>query len=192
MKTKLIDRDAMRDARMKPDDYRGATSERMGMAQGHFSVGDDKMGTKVIHLLDSPLNRTYTRLVRAAKTSDAIERLGAEYAALRKYARLFDESGMVGSVGSVDFNRTYSPSPFGRTFLPASERQCDDRLEYHRATNHLSHQARIVVDNVCCHENSLELSGYCIGKGSKTRAITAAEMILRDSGYRLAEMWKMI
>jgi hypothetical protein len=146
----------------------------------------------VYHFLDAPLDRLYGRLVRASRTENQTERLRAEYAALTKYHRLFVESGMVGSIGSVDPNRTYSPSPFGRTFLASTERQLDLRNDYTKAKIHLGHKAGIVVDNVVCHGNSLEISGYCIGKKSQRRAIEAAETILRISGYRLADMWKMI
>jgi hypothetical protein len=164
----------------------------MAMASGNAAVGDDKMGRVVYHFLDAPLDRLYGRLVRASRTENQTERLRAEYAALTKYHRLFVESGLVGSIGSVDPNRTYSPSPFGRTFLASSERQFDIRNEYERAKNHLGHVPRIVVDNVVCHGNSLEISGYCIGKKSQRRAIEAAEMILRQAAYELADMWKMI
>jgi hypothetical protein len=170
----------------------GPTWERLARAGNHVSVGDDKRGGKVYTFLDSPLDRLYGRLVRASRSEDAINRLRVEYAALSRYHRLFVESGMVGSIGSVDPNRTYSPTPFNRTFLASSERQCDDRDAYRQALICLGHKPGIVVDNVVCHGNSLEVAGYSIGKNSKTRALAAAEMILRDAGYRLAELWRMV
>jgi hypothetical protein len=169
----------------------GPTKERIARAANHVSVGDDKQGGRVYTFLDSPLDRLYSRLVRASKTENQTDRLRVEYAALTKYHRLFVESGMVGSIGSVDPNRTYSPSVVGRTFLASTEHQCDVRADYNRAKIHLGQVPGIVVDNVVCHGNSLEISGYCIGKNSQRRAIEAAETILRDAGYRLAEMWKM-
>ena len=186
-----IDRDAMREERGKPDDYRGATPERIRRAEGHIAVGSDKRGPSKNTFLDSALDRVYARLVKAAKTENQIERLRVEYAALNKYHRLFVESGMVGSVGSVDFNRTYSPSPFGRTFLATTERQLDNREQYRRAQIHLGHKPAIVVDNVVCNGNSLEVAGFSIGKGSQRRAIAAAETMLRDAGFRLAAHWRM-
>ena len=171
--------------------FSGPTPERLARAGNHASVGDDKQGTRVYHMMDSPLDRLYSRLVRPPKTENQIGRLRAEYAALTKYHRLFVESGMVGSIGSVDPNRTYSPTPFNRTFLAGSEKQCNDRDAYQQARYTLGHVPGIVVDNVVCHGNSLELSGYCVGKKSQRRAIEAAEFILRDAGYRLAELWKM-
>jgi hypothetical protein len=182
----------------RPDcDVRGPTLERMAMAQGSAAVGDDKMGRVVYQFLDSPLDRLYGRLVRAARTKDQTERLRIEYAALKKYHRLFVESGMVGSIGSVDPNRTYSPTSFGRTFLGGSERQCNDRDEYRAAVIHLNnhpkwgHKQAIVVDNVVCHENRLELAGYAIGKDSANWAQKYSAKILRDAGWRLAKMWGM-
>ena len=178
-------------------DVRGPSKERINRAGGHAEVGDDLRGGKVYHFLDSPLDRLYGRLVRGAKTENLVDRLRVEYAALTKYHRLFVESGMVGSVGSVDPNRTYSPNPSGRTFLAGSERQQNNRDEYRAAVIHLNrhpelgHKQTIVVDNVVCHETSLEIAGYSVGKESQRRAIEAAEMILRDAGWRLAVMWGM-
>ena len=173
------------------------TPERIAMAQGNAVVGDDKMGGRIYHFLDSPLDRLYSRLVKASKSENHTDRLRVEYAALTKYNRLFVESGMVGSVGSVDPNRTYSPNPSGRTFLAGSERQQNNRDEYRAAVIHLNnhpelgHKQTIIVDNVVCNETSLEVAGYSIGKESQRRSIEAAEMILRDAGWRLAVMWGM-
>lgn len=179
-------------------DVRGPSQERLERAQDSFSVGGDERGVRIYHLLDSPLDRLYGRLVKSSKTENQVDRLRVEYAALKKYHMLFVESGMVGSVGSVDPNRTYSPNPAGRSFLASTERQQTCRDEYRMAVIHLNnhetlgHKQTIVVDNVICHENSLEVAGYSIGKESKTRAIVAAEGIIRDAGFRLANMWKMI
>lgn len=186
-----IDYDKLQEAKKSGLDVRGPTPERVRRAAGDASVGDDKMGRVIYQFLDSPLDRLYGRLVRAAKSENQVDRLRVEYAALTKYHRLFVESGMVGSVGSVDPNRTYSPTPFGRTFLASSERQCDAREDYRRANIHLGHVPGIVVDNVVCHGNSLEISGYSVGKKSQRRAIEAAEFILREAGYKLAVMWGM-
>ena len=177
-------------------DVRGPCEERLNQSGEYYSVGDDKMGRQVYTFLDSPLDRLYGRLVRGAKTENKVDRLKFEYDALTKYHRLFIESGLIGSIGAVDPNRTYSPNPFGRTFLATTEHQFDVREEYQRAKYMLDHHPTlghvpgIVVDNVVCHGNSLEVSGYCVGKNSKTRAIAAAEMILRNAGYDLGEMWR--
>lgn len=179
-------------------DVRGPSQERLERAGEHFSIGGQDRGVRTYHFLDTPLDRMYARLAKLAKSENQIERLGVEYAALTKYNRLFVESGMVGSVGSVDPNRTYSPNPAGRSFLANTERQQNCRDEYRMAVIHLNnhetlgHKQTIVVDNVVNHENSLEVAGYSIGKESKTRAIVAAEAIIRDAGFRLANMWKMI
>jgi hypothetical protein len=173
------------------------TPERIAIAAGNAVVGDDRMGKRIYHFLDSPLDRLYSRLVKAAKTENQTERLRVEYAALTKYHRLFVESGMVGSIGSVDPNRTYSPNPSGRTFLAGSERQQNNRDEYRAATIHLNanpdwgHKQTIVVDNVVCHERTLEVAGYSVGKESPGWAHAFAEKVLRDAGWRLAVMWGM-
>ena len=196
-----IDRDEERKRRGSLDDTRGPTDERLRMAQRGYAVGDDKRGGKVYQFLDSALDRLYGRLVRAAKSEGQTDQLRIEYAALSRYHRLFVESGMVGSIGSVDCNRNYSPSPFGRAHLAQTERQLDDRDAYWRARYHLDHNPEtkllghkvgIVVDNVVCHGNSLEVAGYSVGKDSKTRAIKAAEQILRDAGFTLAILWGMV
>lgn len=175
----------------------GPTKERLSIAQGSTSIGDDKQGTRIYHMMDSPLDRLYSRLVRASKTENQTDRLRVEYAALTKYHRLFVESGMVGSIGSVDPNRTYSPNPSGRTFLAGSERQQNNRDEYRAAVIHLNnhekwgHKQTIVVDNVVCNETTLEIAGYCVGKESPGWAHAFAEKVLRDAGWRLALHWGM-
>lgn len=184
-------------AREKLLDVRGPSQERIDQSSGQYDIGGSDRGVKIVHFLDSPLERIYGRLARAAKTEDETTRLGIEYAALAKYRKLFVESGMVGSIGSVDPNRTYSPSPSGRSFLASTERQQDMRDEYRAAVIHLNNHPEwgikqtIVVDNICCHERSLEIAGFAIGKMSQRRAIVAAEEILRDAGHRLGKMWGM-
>ena len=169
----------------------GPTPERIARASGHASVGDDKMGGTIIQFMDSPLDRVYSKLVKASRTENQIDKLRVEYAALKKYYTLFVESGMVGSIGSVDPNRTYSPSPSGRTFLAGSERQQNIRDEYRAAVIHLNnspwgHKQTIVVDNLVCSERDLEICGYSVGMDTE-----AAELILRDAGWQLAKMWGM-
>jgi hypothetical protein len=192
-KEDVIDRDDERKKRGSLDDARGPTAERLGMSQRNYAVGDDKRGGKVYHFMDDALSRLYARLVRVSKSESQTDQLGIEYAALRRYERHFVEGGMLGSLGSVDCNRTYSPSPSGRAHLAHTERQLGDRDAYWHARDFtLDHTQGIVVDNVVCHGNSLEVAGYCVGKGSKTRAIKAAEEIIRDAGFALAISWGMV
>lgn len=184
-------------ARTRKHNPDGPTEERLSLAAGGVSIGDDRQGTKVHHMMDTPLDSLYSSLVRASKTENQIERLRIEYAALKKYYGLFVESGMIGSISSVDPNRTYSPSPSGRTFLAGSERQQNIRDEYRGARIHLDnseeygHKQTIVLDNVICNEHSLEIAGYCVGAESKDEAEELAETILRDAGWRLGGMWGM-
>lgn len=179
-------------------DVRGPSQERLARSKGSFSIGGEDRGTKIVHFLDSPLERLYTRLSRSAGTENKIARLKTEYEALSKYRRLFVESGMIGSIGSVDPNRTYSPSPAGRSFLASTERQQDMRDEYRKAVIHLNRHPRwgikqtIVVDNVVNNERSLVIAGFSIGGGkTPSSAQERAERILRDAGYRLSVMWGM-
>lgn len=179
-----------RTAALKHDPM-GPTPERLARAEGDVSIGDDQQGGRRYSFMDNPLDRLYSRLAKASKTEDSINRLRIEYAALTRYQRLFVESGMVGSIGSVDPNRTYSPTPFNRTFLAGSEKQCNDREDYRRAQIRLGHVPGIVVDNVVCHGNSLEKAGYCVGKNTPGWAHDYAQKTLRDAGFRLAVMWGM-
>lgn len=174
-------------------DVRGPTQERLARASGQASIGGEDRGVRIYHFLDTPLDRLYSRLVRCNKSNSQIDRMRAEYAALREYGRIFVESGMIGSIGAVDPNRTYSPSPSGRAFLAKTDRQLGDRDKLYFARSlTLNHHQGIVVDNVVCNERSLEIAGYAIGKESKTRAIVAAERLLRDAGYSLARSWRIM
>jgi hypothetical protein len=185
-----IKREINYDERANGADVRGPTHERLSQSQGGSSIGGEDRGVRIYHMLDTPLDRLYSRLVKVGKQ---IDRLRAEYAALREYSRIFIESGMIGSVGAVDPNRTYSPNPSGRSFLSKTDKQLADRDKLHFARRvTLTHQQGIVVDNVVCNEHSLEIAGYSIGKESKTRAIAGAEAILREAGFSLARSWKMV
>ena len=171
-------------------DVRGPTPERLCKTAGYYDIGGVERSRTIYHLVDTPLDRLYSRLVKAGKQ---IDRLRAEYAALREYSRIFVESGMIGSIGAVDPNRTYSPSPSGRAFLAKTDKQLSDRDKLHFARRvTLTHHQGIVVDNVVCNERSLEIAGYSVGKESKTRAIAFAEGLLREAGFALARSWKMV
>jgi len=187
-----IDRDDERKKRNSLDDARGPTAERHLRADGSVSIGDDQRGGKVYTFLDRSLCRIYARLARAAKTEGETDLLKAEYGALSRFGFLYEASGMVGSIGSVDCNRTYSPTPFGRTFLASGEWQADRRLGYHRAHDGLSKNKKIVVNLVVCDDCSLEIAGYQIGHRSQRRAIEAAEVVLRGAGFDLADGWGML
>jgi hypothetical protein len=50
----------------------------------------------------------------------------------------------------------------------------------------------IVVHNVICHDASLETAGRAIGKKSKTRAIERAGELLRDAGFKMANLWALV
>ena len=142
---------------------------------------------------DSTLDRTYGGLVRASTTDAEDQRLRVEYAALERCYRVYVSSGMIGSIGSVNLDRVDDNfSYFNRSHLAKTERQIADRAAYRRANLALTDKQRIVVDLVVCKDQSLELAGYAIEKKSKRRAIIAARHNLRDAGYRLAELWKLV
>jgi hypothetical protein len=136
------------------------------MADGHVAIGDDKQGKRVYHFLDSSLDRVYSSLSRKAGASDQAQ-LGAEYAALTRFQRYYCDAGLMGSVGSVDYNSLGTNIASGRTFLAATERQINARDEVRRAFNALSPGQRTVLEHVVIWDRSLELAGYAIGRKSK-------------------------
>jgi hypothetical protein len=69
----------------KPNPSYGPTAERLAMAQGHVSVGDDKQGTRIYHFHDATVDRLYSRLARGAKGRGEEGAVRAEYTALQRY-----------------------------------------------------------------------------------------------------------
>ena len=187
-KDEPIDREA---ERRKPD-VRGATPERLARAGTDYEVGDDQQGTRIYVLRDSPLERMFKR-----KAIDPIE-----YTALQRFKHHWYHSGLIPSMGSVDLNRIFASDPSNSSGMARSEAQAHHRKQWREACEKinprvpewpeiemLGHRRLIVVDNVACFENSLEVAGYAIGYKSKFRAIEAASAILRKSGYDLARLW---
>lgn len=155
------------------------TPQRLARADGHFEVGDDKQGTKVIRLADAPLDRMFRR--------KAIS--GPEFSALQRFRHHWYHAGLIPNVGSVDLNRVFASDPSNSSGMAKSEAQAHHRGEYRQACELLGHRGRITVDNVVCSEQSLEVAGYALGWLSKPQAIAAASEILRDAGFRLARLW---
>lgn len=169
-------------------DYSGPTPERIIQSDGHVVIGDDQQGTRVYHMLDSVLDRTYSALMRGAASYDE-NILAREYAALKRFQRHFEEGGMLGTVGSIDPNRSGGDS--SRSFLAKSEAQLHARDEVYRAKGTLSHWQWVVVSNVVLNDHPLEIAGYAIGCRSKTRAFEKARVVLRGAGESLSVMWDM-
>jgi hypothetical protein len=174
-----IDRDKERAVKLSLVDVRGPTRERMELIGDEFEVGDDKQGTKVVRILDTPLNRMLNR-----KAIDPVE-----YTALQRFHHHWYHSGLIPGLGSVDLNRVFAADPSGMSGMAKSEAQAHHRKQYREACELLGRRARITVDNVVCSEQTLEVAGYALGWPSKPQAIAAASETLRDAGYRLAKLW---
>jgi hypothetical protein len=166
------------------------TTERLAKSSGHYTVGDDKQGTRIYHFHDATVDRLYSRLTRRAGSRAAEEQLRSEYLALQRYKHHWHHSGLEVSVGSVDLNRIFAPDSPGMTGMPKTERQAHHRQQYRDARDLLGWKPHIVVENVMCAETSLEVAGWAIGSfTSRTSARDGAESILRESARKLAKMW---
>jgi hypothetical protein len=169
-------------------DVRGPTLERLGKAGDGYAVGDDKMGRVIIQLLDGELERMYSRLTRRAGRYQE-EELRREYAALQKYRHHWTRAGKEATIGSVDLNSIFCSDPSRRTGMPMAEGQIHHDQQWRQARAKLNHKRGIVVDNVVCSGNALEIAGFCIGYTSVFRAREAAEKHLRGAGQTLADYW---
>jgi hypothetical protein len=170
-------------------DFRGPTAERLIHSDGYVETGDNKQGTRVYHMLDTVLDRTYADLQSKAGTGDR-DLLRREYAALKRFHGHFEEGGLMGSVCSVDLNRSGGDAP-SHSHLAKTERQVAARQAYVVALSVMSPHQRIVATLVVCEDISLELAGYKIGKKSKTRAFEMARNVLRTAAESLADHWGM-
>jgi hypothetical protein len=169
--------------------FDGPTPERLKQSDGHVAIGDDKRGGRVYTFVDSSLHRIYADLVKKHPGQD--DQLKVEYAALRRYYQVYAKAGRLGSFSSMDLDRAGRSSPFGRDFLANTESEVNAREAYREACERLTHQQSIVVQNVVCNDQSLEIAGYAVGKKSKTRANVCAREMLRSAGAKLAALWKM-
>jgi hypothetical protein len=179
-------------------DVRGPTEERM--RSGAFDVGDDKQGTRVYRFCDDPMSRLYSRLSRAANTHQE-HSLRREYAALLKYRNHWHQAGLEPSMGSVDLNRIFASDASNMSGMAKTERQSQHRIMWRQARDLIGHRPGIVIDNVVCAENNLDIAGYSVGYGSykvgkKTysspyRAREEATKLLREAAVKLADHWGM-
>ena len=168
----------------------GPTPERLAKAEQFFTVGDDQTRGKVYTLQDSTLERLYSRLLKdKGLTRSDEDSLRREYTALQRYKHHWYHGGLVPTLSSVDPNQVFAPDPLVMSGMARSEAQAHHRSQWREARAALGHRAGIVVDNVVCSENTLEIAGYAVGWQSKPQAISAAIECLRDSGERLAKMW---
>lgn len=171
-----------------PNPEYGPTLQRLAMAQGNVSIGDDKQGTRIYHFHDTPLDRLYSRLVRRAGSYQ--ERLiRREYIALQKYKNHWFAAGLECALGSADLNRVFASDPGSMSGMAKTERQAHHRQQYRAAREEIGHKPGIVVDNVVCAETSLEVAGWSVGYNSRTQARDKAEEVLRECGQKLAKFW---
>jgi hypothetical protein len=170
--------------------FDGPTAERLAKAQSHYTVGDDKQGTRIYHFHDATVDRLYSRLARQAKGRGEEGTIRAEYEALQRYKHHWHHAGLECSVGSVDLNRVFASDPSSMSGMPHSERQAHHRKQYREARDLLGWKPHIIVENVMCAETSLEAAGWAIGSfTSRTSARDGAEKILRESARALAKLW---
>jgi hypothetical protein len=169
--------------------FDGPTSERLAKAQSHFTVGDDKQGTRIYHFHDTTIDRLYSRLARQAKGRESESGVRAEYLALQKYRIHWHRAGLEISLGSVDLNRVFASDPGSMSGMAKTEGQAHHRKQYREARDLIGHQAGIVVDNIVCHENSVECAGSSIGYKSQFHGREAATKMLRESARSLARLW---
>ena len=166
------------------------TDERLAKAGDHYHVGDDKQGTRIYQFCDSPLDRVYSRLVKAhRRDAGEQERLRLEYTALKKYRHHWHRAGQETTVGSIDLNSVFASDPSRRQGMPMAESQAHHDKQWREARKELGWKPHIVVENIVCAETSLEVAGWSIGFISRTQARDRAEEILRESGRKLAKMW---
>lgn len=167
----------------------GPTLERLTAAQGHVSIGDDKVGGRIYQFHDSTVDRLYSRLTKAAKSRATEEGLRTEYISLQRYKHHWHHAGLQSAMASVDLNRIFAPDPGSMSGMAKSERQAHHRKQWREARDLLGHKPGIVVDNIMCAETSIECAGWAIGYNSRTSARDNAERILRESGRKLAKLW---
>jgi hypothetical protein len=79
--------------------FDGPTAERLAKAQSHYTVGDDKQGTRIYHFHDTTIDRLYSRLARQAKGRESESGVRAEYLALQKYRIHWHRGGLEISLG---------------------------------------------------------------------------------------------
>jgi len=137
--------------------FDGPTAERIAKSENHFTVGDDKQGTRVYHFHDSPLDRLYSRLARQAKGRSEEETIRSEYAALLKYRHHWYSSGLDSSPSSIDLDRIFCSDPTGMSGMAKTERQSFHRQMYRKAAEIIGHKLSILIDNFVCYEWSQEI-----------------------------------
>lgn len=167
------------------------TRERMAKTGGDYEVGGDDRSGKVIRVMDAPLDRMRSRHMIG----------GREYEALNKYRIHWWHGGLSGNLRSPEIDRVFAGDPLSVTGMARSERQAYHRDQYRKARAKLAtadtisspttenHKMLIVLDNVLCSEQSLEIAGYAIGSKSRYRARERSKELLLKAADILVLHW---
>jgi hypothetical protein len=153
------------------------TAERLRHAESGHTSGDIR--GRRIYAIQSPLER-------AARRGDITPK---QFDALTKFVHHWYHGRVAETVSSVDLNRIFASDPSNFSHMPKTERQSFHRKRWREAIDVMSHQTGIVVESVALRENTLELSGYCIGYASKPKAIAGALAKLREGADQLVRLW---
>ena len=132
--------------------FDGPTAERIAKAQGSFTIGDDKQGTRLYHFHDAPLDRLYGRLARQSRGRHEEDDIRSEYAALLKFRHHWHSSGLETSPKSVDLDRVYCADPANMSAMAKSENQAFHRQMHRKASEIVGHATSILLDNFVCYE----------------------------------------
>ena len=163
-----------------PDDARGPTPERMRHAQGFVERGNLGRGrTGVVTLRDSPIERARARNVISQ----------AQYTAALKYRHHWYRAGLASPLSSVELNRIFATDMTSFSGMARTEAQVFHRQRYREAVQYIGVIGASVIEQVACHEISLEQAGYKLGWGSKPQAIAAATERMKAALDRLVELW---
>jgi hypothetical protein len=161
--------------------FDGPTAERLAKAQSHYTVGDDKQGTRIYHFHDCALDRLYSRIARQAKGRNDEDAARQEYAALLKYRHHWHSAGLEPSPKSVDLDRIFCPDAANMSGMAKSERQAFHRQQYRIAAEVVGHKGSILLDNFVCYDWSAriasEMSPYLFRK------------TVREAAQKLAKHW---
>jgi hypothetical protein len=165
------------------DDYRGPTPERLRHAGGAVEVGRDQRGipTGIRTMRDAPIERALAR--------GAISQV--QYDAAVRYRRNWYQSGLAGSLQSIDPNRVYASDCTSYGHFARSEAQQHFRDERYAAVKCVGLLSAAILDEVVCCEVSLKKLGEKFGWKSGARGIEAVEKLVSDSLDRLAKLWGM-
>lgn len=155
------------------------TPERMAKAGEAYTLGDDGMGGKKYTMVDTPLERMQARGALDPK----------EYSALMKFKQHWHHAGLAPSVASMDLNRVFAADPSSASGMARTEQQAFHRQRYRESVRHIGLRASLVVERVVCHEQTLEMAGLALNWRTPAQARAAATELLRDAGYRLAQLW---